>query len=166
MFTDDGEKMATGLFISAVKADYFDGGNLAGQIGFGIATAPLGGELSIGLSRATNVAKGGNNIALGVTEHLDDFAKNVNGTTWRSWGAQDFPSQFMSTIGNSSNKIHFNMTGPSGNMINTWKAVTEGSKGLGVSRATSWELFQLYSNPGALQRTTFYFNGKTIPSPF
>jgi hypothetical protein len=58
------------------------------------------------------------------------------------------------------------MMGPDGKLINAWKAVTEGSKGLGVSRATSWELFQLYSTPGALQRTTFYFDGKVIPSPF
>ena len=58
------------------------------------------------------------------------------------------------------------MTGPTGSMMNPWKAVTEGSRGLGSSRATSWELFQLYSNPGALQRTTFYYSGSKIPSPF
>ncbi|EJL72857.1 hypothetical protein PMI13_01754 [Chryseobacterium populi] len=58
------------------------------------------------------------------------------------------------------------MMGPSGDMIHPWKAVMEGSKGLGTSRATSWELFQLYSNPAALERTTFYFNGNIIPSPF
>ena len=32
--------------------------------------------------------------------------------------------------------------------------------------APAKELFQLYSNPNALQRTTFYFNGNVIPSPF
>jgi hypothetical protein len=129
----------------------YGGWSLVDGYGFGIA--------GIG-------AKGGEKIALGVTEHLDDFARSVNGTTWKTWGAQDFPSQFMSTISNSSNKIHFNLTGPSGNMINSWKAVTEGSRGLGASRATSWELFQLYSNPNAMQRTTFYFNGKIVPNPF
>jgi RHS repeat-associated protein len=108
----------------------------------------------------------GGNIALSVTEHLDEFAKSVNGTTWQTWGAADFPSQFMSTINDPLNKIHFNMTGPSGNMINPWKSVTEGSKGLGLSRATSWELFQIYSSPDALQRTTFYFSGQIIPNPF
>ena len=122
---------------------------------------------AVSLKAANNLAVNrGSNIALGVTEHLDDFAKSVNGTTWKTWGTQDFTSQFMSTISNSSNKIHFNMTGPDGNMINAWKAVSEGTRGLGASRATSWELFQLYSNPNVLQRTTFYFNGKVIPSPF
>ncbi|WP_290308304.1 hypothetical protein [Mucilaginibacter flavus] len=72
----------------------------------------------------------------------------------------------MNAINYTANKIHFNLTGPNGNMINAWKAITEGAKGLGVSRATSWELFQLYSNPEALQRTMFYFGGKLIPPPF
>ncbi|PBQ31633.1 hypothetical protein CNR22_07580 [Sphingobacteriaceae bacterium] len=106
------------------------------------------------------------NIALGVSEHLDDFASSVNGTTWKTWGAQDFESQFMQTINQSENLIHFNMTGPSGGMINAWQAVTEGAMGLKYSRATSWELYQLYSNPGAYGRTTFYYQGSVIPGPF
>ncbi|MDO1450199.1 hypothetical protein Q0590_28220 [Rhodocytophaga aerolata] len=105
------------------------------------------------------------NIALGVTEHLDDFARNVGGTTWKTWGNKDFQSQFLSTINDPANRIHFNLTGPDGRMINAWQAVTEGSKGVS-SRATSWELFQIYSNPNALKRTTFYYNGEVVPSPY
>ena len=101
-----------------------------------------------------------------MTEHLDDFATSVNGSTWKTWGTQDFQTQFSSTINNSANSIHFNMMGPTGKMINPWNAVREGSMGLGGSRATSWELYQIYSNPAALQRTTFYFNGSIIPKPF
>jgi RHS repeat-associated protein len=115
---------------------------------------------------AESAAKEGINMALGVTEHLDEFAESVNGTTWETWGAKDFETQFISEINNPANKISFNLTGPDGTMINAWKAVSEGAKGVASSRATSWELFQLYSNPGALSRTTFYFNGKIIPSPF
>lgn len=61
------------------------------------------------LSRSA--AKGGSNIALGVSEHLDDFAKAVGGNTWKSWGAKDFQTQFLETINNSANKIHFNLDG-------------------------------------------------------
>ncbi|MCY7357007.1 MAG: RHS repeat-associated core domain-containing protein [Rudanella sp.] len=108
----------------------------------------------------------GVNIALGVREHLDDFAKTVSGETWKTWGGQNFQSQFLGTINDPSKKIHFNLTGPDGKMINAWKAVTEGAKGFGNGTITNWELHQLYSNPGALQRTTFYFNGGKVPSPF
>jgi RHS repeat-associated protein len=109
-----------------------------------------------------NSAKGGSNIALGVSEHLDDFARGVNGSTWKTWGAKDFQSQFLETINNSANKIHFNLDG----VASPWGAVSEGAKGFGVSRATSWELYQLYSNPAALQRTIFYQGGKVVPNPF
>jgi hypothetical protein len=88
------------------------------------------------------------------------------GATWKSWGAKDFQSEFAKVINNPANKIHFNLTGADGKMINVWKAITEGSRGLEKSRATSWELYQIYSNPAALERTTFYFNGAVIPKPF
>ena len=107
-------------------------------------------------------AREGNNIALGVSEHLDDFARNVNGNTWKTWGAKNFESQFLETIKNPANKIHFNLEG----ITSVWGAVSEGAKGLGKSRATSWELYQLYSNPEALQRTIFYQGKKVVPNPF
>jgi RHS repeat-associated protein len=109
-----------------------------------------------------NATKTGGNIALGVSEYLDAFARNVNGSTWQSWGAIDFQTQFLETINNPANKIHFNLDG----VASPWGAITEGAKGFGTSRATSWELFQIYSNPGALQRTTFYQEGKVVPNPF
>lgn len=99
---------------------------------------------------------------MGVSEHLDDFARTVNGDTWKTWGAKDFQSQFLETINNPANKIHFNLDG----VASPWGAETEGAKGFGVSRATSWELYQIYSNPGALQRTIFYQGGEVVPSPF
>jgi|GEM_PF-2467919 len=112
--------------------------------------------------REVVAAKGGGNIALGVNEYLDDFASSVNGSTWKMWGAQDFQSQFLKTINNPANKIHFNLDGVS----SPWGAVSEGAKGFGVSRATSWELYQLYSNPTALERTIFYRGGQIVPNPF
>lgn len=99
---------------------------------------------------------------MGVREHLGDFAKSVNGSTWKTWGAADFESGFMKAINNSANKIHFNLTG----IDNPWSAISQGAKGFQTGGYTNWELFQLYSNPGALQRTTFYLNGKVVPSPF
>jgi RHS repeat-associated protein len=117
--------------------------------------APLG-------VKGTGAIKGGENIALGVGEYLDDFARGVNGSTWKTWGAKDFQSQFLETINNPANKIYFNLDG----VASPWSAISEGARGLGISRATSWELYQLYSNPAALQRTIFYQGGKIVPNPF
>lgn len=69
----------------------------------------------------------GTNIALGVSEYLDDFAQSVKGSTWQTWGTKDFPSQFLETINNSANKIHFNLDG----VTSPWGAVSEGAKGYG-----------------------------------
>lgn len=50
-------------------------------------------------------------VALGVREHLAEFAKLVKGVTWEKWGTKDFQSQFMDVINNPVNKIHFNLDG-------------------------------------------------------
>lgn len=101
-------------------------------------------------------------IALGVSEYLDDFAKLTKASTWKSWGAQDFQAQFLQVLANPKSKIHFNLDG----IDSVWSAIREGAGGLGRSRATSWELFQIYSNQKALSRTVFYKNGKVVQSPF
>jgi len=120
------------------------------------------GRLS-GLFAKSAVEEGGN-IALGVSENLNGFAKSVGGSTWETWGTKNFQSQFLETINNASNKIHFNFDGIGSS--NAWSAVSEGAKGLAQSRVTSWELYQLYSNPAALARTIFYEGGKIVPNPF
>ncbi len=106
------------------------------------------------------------NIALGVSEHLDDFAKSIGGITHETWGTEDFPKQFMDVISDPLNRIHFNLTGPDGSKINVWNAITDGSKGLNSQKVTNWELYQLYINPEAQARTTFYFGDKVVPNPF
>lgn len=109
------------------------------------------------------IVKGGQNIALGVREHLDKFAGDVGAKTWKAWGTKDLETQTLEVINNSANKIHFNLDG----IPNPWQAITDGAKGFGVSEhVTSWELFQIYSNKEALERTTFYLGGKIQPSPF
>jgi len=60
---------------------------------------------------ARGAAEEGSNIALGVSEHLDEFAKSINATTWKVWASKDFESQFIETITNSATKIHFNLDG-------------------------------------------------------
>ncbi len=113
------------------------------------------------------VAEEGETIALGVREHLDEFAKLVNGSTWKTWGTGNFKYQFIDKINDATTKIYFNLTGPNGKMIDVWNAISEGSyKTFGNFEITKWELYQLYLNKDALARTIFYFNGGEIPNPF
>jgi RHS repeat-associated protein len=123
-------------------------------------------EVAVSATVSSSFESGGENIALGVSEHLEDFTNMVRGKNFESWGTGEFQSQFFDVINNPSNSIHFNLTGPEGEMINAWQAVTQGAKGYGNSRITSWELYQLYSNPEALRRTTFYYLGKVVNNPF
>ncbi len=123
--------------------------------------AKLGVEAAVETS-INEAANEGSNIALGLSEHLDGFAGSVNGATWKTWGAEDFESGFFNTINNPANDIHFNLTG----IDNPWSAITQGAQGYRAGGYTNWELSQIYSNPEVLQRTTFYLNGSTVPSPF
>ena len=105
---------------------------------------------------------GGNNIALGVREGLANFAKRVNGTTYKTWGKTDFESQFFETINNPANRIHFNLDG----IDNPWRAISEGAKGFQSGGFTNWELYQIYSHSSILNRTIFYQAGNIVSNPF
>ncbi|MBL7854171.1 MAG: hypothetical protein JNL17_07225 [Cyclobacteriaceae bacterium] len=105
----------------------------------------------------------GDDIALGVRESLGSFSEKIKAKTWEVWGTDDFKNQFLQTIKNPSNRIHFNLDG----IPDVWKAVNDGVKGFGKSDyVTSWELYQVYSNPDVLKRTFFYRNGQIVESPF
>lgn len=101
--------------------------------------------------------------SLGVSEHLTDFSKLTGASTWETWGALDFPYQFTDKISDPSTIIHFNLDG----IPDVWRAVTDGSKGFNkAEHVTSWELYEIYSNPDVLKRTKFYLEGELIDSPF
>ena len=122
-----------------------------------------GASLGAGAVRRTSQSNSSKNIALGVKEHLDDFTKQVNGVSYKTWGAENFQSQFLNVTSNPNNTIHFNLDG----VKNVSSAIMEGAKGLSNgSRFTSWELFQVYNNSDILNRTVFYRNGRVVNSPF
>ncbi len=101
-------------------------------------------------------------VALGVREHLDDFAESVSASTWKKWAAVDFEGQFLGKVRSSSTKIHFNLDG----IDNPWSAIQQGSRGYLQGGYTNWELFQIYSDPNIMSRTIFYSGGSVVPSPF
>jgi hypothetical protein len=90
-----------------------------------------------------------------------DFIRVTNAKTWGIWGAQNFERQLPQAL-NDAKSIHFNLNG----IDNVWSALSEGARGLGSSRVTSYELWQIYSNPKFMEKTTFYLDGKVVSNPF
>ena len=53
----------------------------------------------------------GMTIALGLSDHLDEFAARNAASTWRLWGATNFRAQFTEAMSDASNQILFNLDG-------------------------------------------------------
>jgi len=138
-------------------------GSRWGSVGLSIGDTGLGVLQAMGfgaLAPAMDAGTSGMRVALGVNENLDTFSQDVGGTTWKTWGANNFKTDFMDVMNNEANTIHFNLTGPDGEMLNAWKALTD------TEHVTSWEMQHLYQNPAWQMRTTFYFNGSVVPNPW
>jgi RHS repeat-associated protein len=108
---------------------------------------------------------GGQRIALGVSEHLERFARSVGATTWSTWGGDNWRESFMRLARDSQTQILFNLADPRNKMINAWQAIAEAARNPNA-RATSWELLQIYQNPEWWSRVTFYFRGAVVRNPF
>ena len=140
-----------------------EGGAVVSEELAGVKATHFGGSASAG-GGSTPISQ---QIALGVKENLDAFSASGKGPSYKVWGNQDFPAQFQSMISNPNVQINFDLTLANGQQMNVWQAVQEGARGIqNGSHVTSWELFMIKTNPSALSRTTFWFNGSQIPSPF
>nr|WP_305000480.1 RHS repeat-associated core domain-containing protein [Apibacter sp. HY039] len=79
------------------------------------------------------------NIALGIEDFLDDFAKNIDGQTWKQWAKDDvfnWKSKFLDLASTKGNTVHFNLDG-----VDISEGLSRHARGIGG--ATDWELFQL-----------------------
>jgi len=101
-------------------------------------------------------------IVLGIEEHLDEFADQTGGKSWKQWAKDDpmnWRAQFIKVMNNTNNIILFNLDD-----VEVWEGITRASRHLGG--ATDWELFQIYQNPQWWNRMTFMENGKPVSNPF
>jgi len=105
-------------------------------------------------------------IVLGIGERLDDLAESVKGLSYHDWNRGDFVSDFYEVVSDETNQIYFDLTDQFDEPINAWAAVTEGLGGIERSKATSWELCQIYQHSEWWDRITFLLNGHTVPNPF
>ena len=127
----------------------------------------LGGGKRFSLNMADNArAATGSDIALGLGDDLFTFAEHHGFQTYRDFSTGFQPDKILSVINNSSNNLHFNLTGFSRVQFSKFNPANP----VGYRNITNWELHNILSNPSALQRTTFYkfSNGgyQIIPNPF
>lgn len=111
---------------------------------------------------------GGQRIALGLGDDLDDFASAQGAITYRDFPGDTgrFADDFYEFAGNPSNDVLFNLDG----VRNPWSSVQRAGD-LTLDEAmragasiTDWELAQVYRNNWT--HVQFFENGVLVPSPF
>jgi hypothetical protein len=74
--------------------------------------------------------------------HLDEFAQQTGGKSWKQWAKDDpmnWQLKFIEVMNNTNNIILFNLDD-----VEIWEGITRASRGNGG--ATDWELLQIYQN--------------------
>lgn len=103
------------------------------------------------VARVSNTEKA---FALGIGEHLDDFAKNLNASTWKNLpDVTKWKNGVMDALSNPNVPVHFNLTD-----VNVWQGVQRAASGRGG--ATDWELLKIKENPQFWDKITFWNDGK------
>jgi hypothetical protein len=104
----------------------------------------------------------GRRIALGLEDHLDDFARANSAESWKQFAAIDpmeWKSQFLEVMNDPQAKVGFNLKG-----VDVWGGVTRASRGAGG--ATDWELLQIMRNADWWPRIRWMKDGVQVPNPF
>ncbi|MFG5779819.1 hypothetical protein ACFIQF_22395 [Comamonas sp. J-3] len=99
-------------------------------------------------------------FALGINEHLDEFAQARGAMTWKYLpNPMQWKSGVTDALLNPRQPVHFNLDG-----VNVWNGVQRASAGCGG--ATDWELLQINRNPQYWDSLQFWENGQHAPNPF
>jgi len=108
---------------------------------------------------AKTIPTGPKAFAMGIDDHLDDFARQNGATTWKNFDdVTNWKPQVMDRLADPNQKVLFNLDG-----VDVWGGVQRGASGRGG--ATDWELFQLRQNP-SFPNVEFRKGGQQVPNPF
>jgi Pretoxin HINT domain len=100
-------------------------------------------------------------FALGLSDHLDDFARTRGADTWKNLpDPMRWRSGVLDALANPQRTVHFNLDG----VDNVWSSVSRASSGRGG--ATDWELLQVQQNREFWSTTEFWRNGQRVGNPF
>lgn len=107
-----------------------------------------------------NVAAG--SVALGLEDHLDDFARGIGGTTWKKIvtnNPETWLKKFRELLFDGETKFTFNLDG-----VDVWAGVARAARGEGGY--TDNELLLIMQNRQFWDRITWITNGEVRPNPF
>lgn len=167
IFVDDGHRSAlvdgvASLFLGA-DVSYVDWTDTAGLQSSaspvdGVLVGPLVRLRKVAAAACPSVAK--KPFALGIDDHLDDFAMRHNATTWKQFDdVENWQPQVLDKIVDPNQKVLFNLDG-----VDVWGGVSRSASGRGG--ATDWELLQIRQNPQAWDTIDFIRDGVKVENPF
>jgi len=105
---------------------------------------------------------GGNRpFAMGVDNHLDNFASAHGADTWKQFDdVMNWQPQVLDRLSNPNQRVLFNLDD-----VDIWGGVNRAASGRGG--ATDWELLQIYQNPNLWNDTLeFWQGGQRVANPF
>lgn len=107
---------------------------------------------------AANTAAAKKPFAMGISEHLDDFAHTHGADTWKQLDDPvNWQSGVLKKLEDPDQRVLFNLDG-----VDVWPGVTRAAAGRGG--ATDWELLQIRG--GSFPDLEFWKNGQRVGSPF
>ena len=119
-----------------------------GLFAFGMV-APGGGYSTAG--------KAGKPFAMGLSEHLDDFAQKHGASTWKTFDDVDnWKPQVLEKLSDPNQRVLFNLDGVN---LNGASRAAAGKGG-----ATDWELLQIFQNQ--FPNLEFFKGGQRVGNPF
>lgn len=100
-------------------------------------------------------------FALGIDNHLDDFARIHGADTWKNFDdVVDWRPQVFDKLADPNQRVLFNLDD-----VDVWGGVNRAASGRGG--ATDWELLQIYQNPHLWNNNIeFWKGGKRTSNPF
>ncbi len=104
-------------------------------------------------------------IALGIEDHLDDFAFMVSAVTWKRLvlaNPSDWSFEFLRYLSDDSVRFSFNLTG-----VNVESGVALAASGNPRTfRWTDWELLKIKQRPSSWYRISWWRDGGEVANPF
>ena len=99
-------------------------------------------------------------FALGIDDHLDDFARRYDADTWKQFDdVENWQPQVLDKILDPNQKVLFNLDG-----VDVWDGLSRSSAGRGGT--TDWELLRVRENPQAWDTIDFIKDGVKVENPF
>ncbi|WP_237682477.1 polymorphic toxin-type HINT domain-containing protein [Microbacterium sp. B19(2022)] len=97
-------------------------------------------------------------FAMGISDHLDDFASRHGASTWKNLpDPVNWKPGVLDKLSDPNQRVLFNLDG-----VDVWPGVTRAASGRGG--ATDWELFQIRG--GSFPNLEFWRGGVRVGNPF